>query len=995
MVKFFAAFFSILPCLAFAQVISQLPPASTPLAGSEAVPIVQGGVTKRASISDFFTGDGAVTAVSGTANRITSTGGTAPVIDISAAYIGQASITTLGTISTGVWNGTAISLSSYASGTLQAAQEPAHTGDMTNSAGSLATTVAKINGVALGTTTATAGNLLIGSGTQWVTNAVSGDAALSSAGALSISSIGGKAVSLSNSLTTSGNFAQTFTFTGITNVTFPTSGTLLAGNQTITLSGDTTGSGATAITTTTAKVNGVSYGTSPSTNTVPVVTGTNAITYEAVPNAALANSSLTVGSTNIALGATASSLAGLIGVTATTFTGALTGNASTATALATARAIGGVNFDGTAAIVPQTIQTVNEAADTTCFPLFVSASGTQSLQPLNNTAFTFNASTGALGATSFSGAGTGLTGTAASLTAGTASAVAVGGITGLGTGVATALAVNVGSAGAFVTFNGAGGTPSSMTATNLSGTAASLNIGGSAATATSATTAGTLTGALSANQVLGSLTAVAPTGQSVPSCSTASSALQWTSGTGFGCNTSITAAAVPASGITGTTLASGVVTTSITSTGALTPSGNLTMSTHDIVTDTTTGTKFGTGSTQKIGFEGATPVVQQTGDVGTAAVTFGLMSGTPTFGAANLTGTIAAARMPALTGDITTSAGAVATTVAAIAGTTVSGTTGTTNVMFSASPTTTGTLTAAAISASSTVSATTYAVTGSTAPAYGMYKFDSTHVGVSVNSLPTFLFEQTASSVNYLKVFPQSTGNEPAMQTTGSDSNIAMGFGTQGTAGYDFKSNGGTEYFAINSVANAVDWLRVTPAATANPATVTIDTVSSDSNVNITITAKGTGTVQMPVLVASSAAKTGSLCWTTGSGAITVDTTLACLSSLEELKNIQIGGIPTALEIVEKLKPFWFSWKKDTAQYAGDKYEQAGLGAHQVEGVDKRLVGYSPDGKLQGVRYSQLVPVLVAALQTQQTEIEGLKYLNDSNPCSHLSAFGRWLVGCH
>lgn len=58
--------------------------------------------------------------------------------------------------------------------------------------------------------------------------------------------------------------------------------------------------------------------------------------------------------------------------------------------------------------------------------------------------------------------------------------IALGNIGGLGTGVATALGVNVGSAGAFITFNGAGGTPSSMTATNLSGTAASLNIGGSA-----------------------------------------------------------------------------------------------------------------------------------------------------------------------------------------------------------------------------------------------------------------------------------------------------------------------------------------------------------------------------------------------------------------------------------------------------------------------------------------------------------------------------------
>lgn len=296
----------------------------------------------------------------------------------------------------------------------------------------------------------------------------------------------------------------------------------------VAMSGDATIANTGAVTV--AKVNGVTYGASPSTNTVPVVTGTNTISYETVPNAALANSSVTIGSTNIALGATSTTLAGLTAVTATTFTGTLagnaatsttstniqtqteaadttcfpvfvtdsgtqalpgktntgltynastgalgatsfsgafSGNASTATALQNARTIGGVSFDGTVNIVPQTIQSVNEASDTTCFPLFINDSGSVSDQPKNSTALTFNASTGALGSTSFSGAGTGLTGTAASLTSGAASAVAVGGITGLGTSVATALAVNVGTAGSPVVNGGVLGTPSSGIASNL------------------------------------------------------------------------------------------------------------------------------------------------------------------------------------------------------------------------------------------------------------------------------------------------------------------------------------------------------------------------------------------------------------------------------------------------------------------------------------------------------------------------------------------------
>jgi hypothetical protein len=70
----------------------------------------------------------------------------------------------------------------------------------------------------------------------------------------------------------------------------------------------------------------------------------------AIANNKLANSSLTVGSTNIALGATTSALAGLSTVTSTNFTGDLTGNASTATKLSATRNINGVAFDGSANI---------------------------------------------------------------------------------------------------------------------------------------------------------------------------------------------------------------------------------------------------------------------------------------------------------------------------------------------------------------------------------------------------------------------------------------------------------------------------------------------------------------------------------------------------------------------------------------------------------------------------------------------------------------------
>jgi len=67
-----------------------------------------------------------------------------------------------------------------------------------------------------------------------------------------------------------------------------------------------------------------------------------------IPNGALTNSSITIGSTAVSLGGTATTIAGLTSVTSTTFVGALTGNASTATSATTATTAG--NVTGTVAI---------------------------------------------------------------------------------------------------------------------------------------------------------------------------------------------------------------------------------------------------------------------------------------------------------------------------------------------------------------------------------------------------------------------------------------------------------------------------------------------------------------------------------------------------------------------------------------------------------------------------------------------------------------------
>ena len=110
--------------------------------------------------------------------------------------------------------------------------------------------------------------------------------------------------------------------------------------------------------------------------------------------------------------AVATLVASLEGAVTGNVTGDVTGNADTATALATARNIGGVSFDGTANITPDEITVADESSDTTCFMLFATAA-TGAIQPKTGTNVTFNSGTGLLTATGFSGNLTGTLQTAA------------------------------------------------------------------------------------------------------------------------------------------------------------------------------------------------------------------------------------------------------------------------------------------------------------------------------------------------------------------------------------------------------------------------------------------------------------------------------------------------------------------------------------------------------------------------------------------------------
>jgi hypothetical protein len=91
----------------------------TPTFGTTAISFDQFSGAGQISAGNGLTKTGNTIDVVGTSNRISVT---ANAVDISATYVGQTSITTLGTIATGTWNGTEVGVAYGGTGLTAAAK---------------------------------------------------------------------------------------------------------------------------------------------------------------------------------------------------------------------------------------------------------------------------------------------------------------------------------------------------------------------------------------------------------------------------------------------------------------------------------------------------------------------------------------------------------------------------------------------------------------------------------------------------------------------------------------------------------------------------------------------------------------------------------------------------------------------------------------------------------------------------------------------------------
>jgi len=260
-------------------------------------------------------------------------------------------------------------------------------GDVTGTQGS--TVVSKINGNTLGSTTPTSGNLLIGSGTQWSTQSLSGDATITSLGALTLKNTGTAGTYGSGSAIPVITTDAQGRITNVTNTAL--SGLTVSNFTSANISQWTNNAGyITAASTDTLTNKTIAAGS----NTITGLTNSNLSGSAGITNANLANSSLTINTTGPLGGGGAVSLGGSLTITCST---CITSGGGLFTAAATSGSNSSISQGGTLTLAAGTnVTTTNNGSGTVTFatsstPIFTTVNG---LTITNNGTNILNIATG-------------------------------------------------------------------------------------------------------------------------------------------------------------------------------------------------------------------------------------------------------------------------------------------------------------------------------------------------------------------------------------------------------------------------------------------------------------------------------------------------------------------------------------------------------------------------------------------------------------------------
>lgn len=143
------------------------------------------------------------------------------------------------------------------------------------------------------------------------------------------------------------------------------------------------------------------------------------------------------------------------------------------------------------------------------------------------------------------------------------------------------------------------------------------------------------------------------------------------------------------------------------------------------------------------------------------------------------------------------------------------------------------------------------------------------------------------------------------------------------------------------------------------------------TNLSVAGSVAGSGAMLFPGLATSSAATTGTMCWTTGTGNVNVDTTTTCLLSSARFKHAwKPLEQKSALAEVMAYRPGEFFYNDDL-KIPGKQY---GFLAEDMADVAPEMVVYGDDGHALKLKSPfTLIAKLTAAMQQQQSQIDDLR----------------------
>jgi hypothetical protein len=115
-----------------------------------------------------------------------------------------------------------------------------------------------------------------------------------------------------------------------------------------------------------------------------------------------------------------------------------------------------------------------------------------------------------------------------------------------------------------------------------------------------------------------------------------------------------------------------------------------------------------------------------------------------------------------------------------------------------------------------------------------------------------FNVAHTASAVNYVQVTGSATTARPAITAQGSDTNIGLNIQTKGTGSFFFVTGGSSiAQLVVTNTASSVNYINVTGGATG--VAPVVSALGNDTNIDLTLTPKGTGNVRFGTFTANMA----------------------------------------------------------------------------------------------------------------------------------------------